>query len=43
MMDTSTAVFNVMKGLSKPIRLMICLFVVGVIIMDVVGKFYGKE
>lgn len=43
MIDTTTAVFRVMKGLSRPIRLMIGLFVFGVIIIDMVGKFYGKE
>lgn len=44
MIDTTSAVFRVMKGLSRPIRLMIGLFVFGVIIIDMVGKFYyGKE
>ena len=44
MIDTTTAVFRVMKGLSRPIRLMIGLFVFGVIIIDMIGKFYyGKE
>ena len=43
MIDTTTAVFRVMKGLSRPIRLMIGLFVFGVIIIDMSRKFYGKE
>lgn len=43
MIDTTTAVFRVMKGLSRPIRLMIGLFVFGVIIIDVIGRCYGKE
>lgn len=43
MIDTTSAVLRVMKGLSRPIRLMIGLFVFGVIIIDMVGKFYGKE
>lgn len=43
MIDTTSAVLRVMKGLSRPIRLMIGLFVFGVIIMDMVEKFHGKE
>lgn len=43
MIDLSTAVGRVMKGLNRPVRLMIGLFVFGVIILDMVGKFYGKE
>jgi len=43
MLDLSTAVGRVMKGLSRPIRLMIGLFVFGVIIIDMSRKFYGKE
>lgn len=43
MLDLSTAISRVMKGLSRPIRLMIGLFVFGVIIIDVSRKFYGKE
>lgn len=43
MMDTTSAVYRVMKGLGRPIRLMIGLFVFGVIIIDLAGKFYGKE
>jgi hypothetical protein len=43
MLDLSTAVGRVMKGLNGPIRLMIGLFVFGVILVDMVGKIYGKE
>lgn len=43
MPDLSTAVGRVMKGLSRPIRLMIGLFVFGVILIDMVGKIYGKK
>lgn len=43
MIDTTMAVFRVMKGLSKPIRLMIGLFVFGVIIIDMVEKSWQRK
>ena len=43
MIDTTTAVFRVMKGLSRPIRLMIGLFVFGVIIIDMVEKIWQRK
>lgn len=43
MLDLSTAVGRVMKGLSRPIRLMIGLFVFGVIITDMVEKIWQRK